>query len=454
MNGEVNGWIEKEFETIHFRSKRLERRFKVVMSDLSEQPEKSIWLASGSRANAKAVYRMIGNEKFSKEEILAAHRTATKGRNEEKVLLAVQDTMAVNYKEHEKTKGMGYNCEQVLGINVHSCLLLTTQGIPLGVVAQSVITREEPTDERSHYEKRIRPFKEKESYRWYQAMETAAQNAPENSRLIHIADREGDIYELYAGAERSGEKFIIRAIHNRTAQSGDKILEALHKSDKKGVIRMVIPANHEKRRKEREAEMSVRYERFEIKKPQIRKAEEQLEPTLSLNLISVREENPPEGEERIEWLLMTNLDIGSNEDVLKIVEYYRHRWKIERFHFVLKSACEIEKIQQRSVNGIELVILMYSIIALHIMQLTFVARNFPDTPCELIFSESEWKTLYRAANRTTIAPTEPYSMADAVKYVAKLGGFVGAPSDGHPGLKVIWLGLNALFILHAYRNFI
>ena len=88
------------------------------------------------------------------------------------------------------------------------------------------------------------------------------------------------------------------------------------------------------------------------------------------------------------------------------------------------------------------------------MQFTYMARNFPDTPCELIFSESEWKTLYRAVKRTTIAPDNPYSMADAVIYIAKLGGWAGAPSDGPPGLKVIWLGLNALFLLNAYREFI
>jgi hypothetical protein len=121
---------------------------------------------------------------------------------------------------------------------------------------------------------------------------------------------------------------------------------------------------------------------------------------------------------------------------------------------VLKSGCEIEKIQQRSVDAIELVILMYSIIAIHIMQLTYTARTAPDTPCDLIFSEDEWKTLYRAANYTRDAPDKPYSMALAVRYVAKLGGFIGAKSDGEPGLKVIWIGLNKLFVLCAYRDFI
>ena len=76
MNGEIKGWVAKEFETLCLNSKRLERRFQKTMSDLSDQPDKSIWLASGSRVNAKAVYRMLANEKLDKESVLAAHRDA------------------------------------------------------------------------------------------------------------------------------------------------------------------------------------------------------------------------------------------------------------------------------------------------------------------------------------------------------------------------------------------
>lgn len=426
----------------------------MAMSDLSEQPEKSIWLASGSRSNAKAVYRMLGNERLDKEEILMAHRDAVDARNEERILLAVQDTMSVNYNTHEKTSGLGYNCEQTLGVNVHSCLLTTTQGIPIGVIAQSVTTRKEPVDQRSHHEKRMRKIEEKESFRWLETMEIAAKNAPQNAELIHITDREGDIYELYAAAVRTGQKFVIRAIHNRMTADGNHILDELESSPEKGNIRIIIPENHKKKAREREAVLTLRFVNLDVKKPQIRNSDQGLEASLKLNLISLKEENPPQGQERIEWILITNLELKTCGDALTVVDYYRHRWKIERFHFVLKSGCEIEKIQQRNLNGIDLVILMYSIISIHIMMLTYLARNFPDTPCELILSESEWKTLYRAANRTTIAPETPYSMADAVKYIAKLGGWNGSPSDGPPGLKVVWLGLNALFILNAYREFI
>jgi muramidase (phage lysozyme) len=94
-------WIDQEFNTLDFGSKKLEKRFKITMSDLSEHPDKSILLSSGSRSQAKAVYRMISNEKCTKAEILSTHRDASASRSsEEPVLLAIQDTMSVNYAGH------------------------------------------------------------------------------------------------------------------------------------------------------------------------------------------------------------------------------------------------------------------------------------------------------------------------------------------------------------------
>ena len=201
MKGEIKEWVEKEFKTLQFKSLRLERRFKMAMSNLSEQPDKSIWLASGSRSNAKAVYRMLANEKCDKESILSAHRDAIEVRNESKVMLAVQDTMSVNYKTHTKTSGLGYNCEKErLGINVHSSVALTPEGVPIGVFSQSVNTRTGEKDTRTKEQRKRRPIEEKESYCWLEAMKTASENAPSNVKLIHIADREGDIYE-FTGSE-------------------------------------------------------------------------------------------------------------------------------------------------------------------------------------------------------------------------------------------------------------
>ena len=461
MNGKVNSWVEKEFQTINFGSKRLEKRFLRVMSDLAQEPEKSIWLTSGNRANAKAAYRMIGNQEFTKEKILTAHKNATNTRNQninnnnnvDNVLLAVQDTMAVNYDTHKKMTGLGYNCDKTLGINVHSCLLITPGGVTMGLVDQNINTRETNKDPQSPHEKQKRKIQDKESGRWLQTMQTAQNNAPEGTKLIHIADREGDIYQWYNLAQSTNQSFVIRTKHDRLTPDGTHIWEEVVRSKPRGQIKLLVAKNSKVQTEERQAILTLRYITTKIARPSNR-TEPELPVDLTINLVNVVEEDPPEGVVPIEWMLTTNLELVCCEDALRVVDYYRQRWKVERFHFVLKSGCRIEELQQHSVDRLEMMVLLYSLISVHIMMLTYLSRLYPDLSCELVFSEGEWKVLYRAVKRSVVVPEKLFSMADAVRFVAVLGGFVGAPSDGPPGLKVVWMGLNKFFTLYAFREFI
>ena len=66
-------------------------------------------------------------------------------------------------------------------------------------------------------------------------------------------------------------------------------------------------------------------------------------PPVTVNLVLVREEAPPEGEEPVEWLLITTLPIASLEDVRNIISYYTVRWMIELLLRTLKSGCRVEE---------------------------------------------------------------------------------------------------------------
>jgi len=48
-----------------------------------------------------------------------------------------------------------------------------------------------------------------------------------------------------------------------------------------------------------------------------------------VNAILVRELEPPDGEEPIEWLLLTSLPIDKLKKVHRVVEYYGCRWQVE-----------------------------------------------------------------------------------------------------------------------------
>ena len=53
-------------------------------------------------------------------------------------------------------------------------------------------------------------------------------------------------------------------------------------------------------------------------------------------------------------VLLTNNEVKNWEDVEREVRSYAQRWKIERFHFVLKSGCKIEEKQSRSYECLKL----------------------------------------------------------------------------------------------------
>jgi hypothetical protein len=166
----------------------------------------------------------------------------------------------------------------------------------------------------------------------------------------------------------------------------------------------------------------------------------------------VKKEQPPQGVEGIAWFLMTDGEADSVESAYEKAGYYIQRWKIECFHHVLKSGCTIEKLQERSMEKTKVLILMYSVIAVFIMNLTYRAWLNPDLPCTILSEDDEWKLLYCAANKTKKTPDKAYTIKQAVDYVGWLGGPKRDPSDGPPGVKIVLTGLQKLYTLLDYRE--
>jgi len=144
-----------------------------------------------------------------------------------------------------------------------------------------------------------------------------------------------------------------------------------------GRVKTVIPRNSRAGVKEREAILQIRHDRFQIKRPSILNKIKHLKDTQEATVVYVREEEEQEQEqekavEPVEWFLMTNKKIESVEDAYEKAVWYMQRWKIEQFHHVLKSGCAVEKLQERErrMDKTTVLVLMYSIIATFIMNIT------------------------------------------------------------------------------------
>jgi hypothetical protein len=135
---------------------------------------------------------MLGNDRFDDAEILREHRAATIKRFAgESVILGVQDTTSLNYNRHEKTEGIGYIGDKTKGVNIHSCIAVTPEGLVLGVMDQVHYNRPEPKDDTMTREvKKNRPIEEKESNRWLVMMENACRDIPDEVKVINVCDRD------------------------------------------------------------------------------------------------------------------------------------------------------------------------------------------------------------------------------------------------------------------------
>jgi hypothetical protein len=224
--------MAEEFAGLDFHSVRLENRFVRTMETLMKRPDASIWQSSGNRAEAKAIYRLLGNEEFDREEIIRAHREATIRRMAEYggPILAVQDTTGVNCNTHLKTEGTGYISDKTLRVNVHSCIAVTGDGLVLGVLDQSSCNRPEAKDEpASHDRKKVRPTEEKESWRWLETLKRSTADIPGGIPVTAVCGREGNMYELFAKAEELDESFLIRIVQNRMTAGNKRILDGIRK---------------------------------------------------------------------------------------------------------------------------------------------------------------------------------------------------------------------------------
>jgi len=449
-------WAYEEFKTMGINCGRTIKRFIRTMITLSKKINESIAAASDCKAEAKAIYRLINNEKITEEVVLNAHRNATiqqMKESGEQIILSIQDTTTLNYTSHKKTEGLGDfgATPDSRGLIVHSALAVTTQGIAIGLLDQKIWTRD-PAERGKRKEKRQKPIEEKESYKWLESMDRSQLGIPKGIRLVHVGDREADIYEFFDHAIANGQDFLVRVVQNRMTTEACKLFDKVKNEPSAGKVIVDIPRDTRRNVPKRTTTLEIKYCPVTILQPVNTPKEFRKNASVTLSILFVQEINPPEGLEPIEWYLGTSMEIANVDEAMERVNWYVHRWKIERFHYILKSGCEIEELQTRKAERLQKLILMYSIISVRILGMTYLARQKPETPCSELMEEQEWKVLYCIANKTSTVPSTIPTMKEVVAYLAKLGGFLGRKGDGEPGAKVIWKGLNELnIVLEHYK---
>ena len=218
----MSSWIDQELATLDLGDDRLNQRQKRILDRFAARPSASIPGACGGWAETLGAYRFFAHPRVTAEEVLRPHSQATLERiAEHPVVLLPQDTTELDFtRPQEHVAGAGpLNWEQRTGFFQHVQLAVTPERLPLGVIDAMTWGRD-PQDDPKTDRRKNRPIEQKESYRWllgYRRACAVAAAVP-TTRIISLADREGDIYECFVEAQRTeGPRadWIIRACQDR-----------------------------------------------------------------------------------------------------------------------------------------------------------------------------------------------------------------------------------------------
>jgi hypothetical protein len=437
----MQDWIKQEIQDDTFDDFRHRQRLRAVLEIVSTHPGESIPQASGSISESQSVYRFWGNKRVKPEQIRESHRASVIRRiNQQEVVLAIQDTTDLDFTSHPQTSGLGFiNQSKQQGIKVHSCIAVSGDGEPLGLLHQYNWIRDVQQGKRG--QRRKKETAEKESQRWLDTLKASEIGVNADVVLVHIGDREADIFDLFAMPRQSNSELLIRAEHNRKIKHElDYLIPTIEQSSVIGEMTVEVQRNPE--RPARTAHLTIKAMAVTVEVPRHHKQRSQYKP-VELNVLLVEEKTLAADGEPIRWLLLTSLPIETLEQACQYVYWYSLRWLIERFHYTLKSGCKIEKLQLETKERLLNALATFCIVAWRLMHLTYCARLYPNESCEIILLPEEWKILRRKFSPKDRSKKPP-SLNQAVRWIAQLGGFLNRKSDGEPGLKTLWRGLGVL----------
>jgi len=439
-------WVAQEFATARLPDVRLQRRLETIGQDFYRRPEANLPEACGTMAKTKAAYRFFAHPKVQAQDILAAHRAATLQRlTGQPVILAVQDSTGASYGARPGTSGLGpidTDADSARGLWVHTTMAYTPAGLALGILEMQAWSRPPAAQRRAKGHRNQVPIEQKESYKWlqsFQATQTCQAQLP-GTRLVSVADREADVYELFreATAPENQVALLVRVQHKQRKLSGEdqKLRAHVTGQSVQGIMAVAVPRRIGQ--PARQAQLELRFCRVEIQRPR-----DHDHPIVVWAIQAYEAVAPAQGP-RIDWLLLTTLSVTTVAEAVEKVQWYSQRFKIEGFHRILKSGCRMEKRQLLCAEALRQCLALDLIVAWRIAYLSKFGREQPTLPCSVAFAPDEWQALYCLNHKTTHPPATPPALQPMIRDVAKLGGFLGRKRDGEPGAQTLWRGLQRL----------
>ena len=399
----------------HFGDRRLDQAGSFLHDRLVKLGPQGISVRSvgGNRADEVRIGRFLRNEKVTVEKIVEKASLDTAPRVDGLHILAIQDTTSF------RDDGSG---NSLVG---HSTIAVEAEhGALLGLIDAQII-------ERSGSGERLpghRALRDKQSQRWIDGMQTSARLMTLAARVTVVADREGDIFEMFA-CRPEGVEVLIRAAQDRMLSEGaGKLFSSLaNRPQEEHTIGLPARPGQKKRK----VRIGVRFANVTLRKPKNRTLEPGVAMRQPVCIVEAREIDPPGGVTPAHWRLLTSHRVENFEQARWITQLYRRRWVIEQLFRTIKSkGFDIENVSMETAP-FRMLCAMTLVAGISCMQLVQDRDGEAKRPLQDVF-EVEDQPALEAVSASLEGKTEkqknPHSkgsLAFAAWVCARLGGWTG-----------------------------
>ena len=249
--------VDRELDEGEFPDRRLRARPGKILADPGRRVGATVPMACQDRAATKAAYRFFSNPRVDEGIILAGHLAATKARFATTAgpILVLHDTTEFSlHRDNPEAIGQlallktRHATVTFCGLLMHSSLVLTPQGVPLGLAAVKSWTRKKfkgANALRGEVNPTRIPIEQKESVRRLENLRQSTELLGEPARCVHVGDRESDIYELFCAAREARTHFLVRTCVDRLAEGGGTtVSEVMGREPVRGVHEVEVRDDH------------------------------------------------------------------------------------------------------------------------------------------------------------------------------------------------------------------
>lgn len=429
-------WAHKTFGSSRLKDIRRTARAVKVARRMAENASASLPAQMQSWKETMGLYRLLKEEDVTFEALMEPHWQQSRQQIENSSLvLLVQDTTEVDLSHHPKMKGLGQvGNERGRGLYLQTVLaVLPENGEVVGCAMQEPFVRKPAPAGETRSQRRQRS--ERESDVWIRLV-TRLGRFPAETTIVHVGDREADMFPFFQACRATQTHFLVRAFENRRIEPEEGrhryLLDEVRSWKARASRPFDVPASHG--RTARSTVVQLAFGTLTVLPPRFEKRCG----TQPLKLWAMRvwEEQTPEGEEPLEWILLTSVPTTTVEQAWERVGWYAHRWTVEDYHQCLKTGCRLEDRQLQSVDRLIRLLGLLSPLAVRLLQLRDLSRREPERPAHEVLAAD---LLAIVAAQASQAPALMTTGA-FWKAVAQMGGYLARSGDGPPGWKTLWKG--------------